>query len=132
MALSSTLLKAVAFVSAPKTALIVSHPVRGLAAVVAIRAAKRAAPPRLGTALAVLAGATALPFVLRAWKGRPPRTPAAEGTPASKSRAAPVVLPVDPPALPDAAENRRRLVSRPGDIAGPPPPAGPATASVRR
>lgn len=70
MGLTSALIKGLAFARAPKTALVVTHPVRGTAALVAAKAVKRAAPPRLGTALAVLAAATAVPFVLRALKKR--------------------------------------------------------------
>jgi hypothetical protein len=70
MGVRSTLFKTLAYTRAPKTALILSSPVRGAAAILAAKALKKAAPPRLGTALGVLAASAALPAVVAWWQRR--------------------------------------------------------------
>ncbi len=69
MSLSSTLLKALAVARAPRASLVLTHPVGGTAALIALRAARKAAPPRLGSALLWIAVSAAVPLVLRA-RGR--------------------------------------------------------------
>ncbi|MEK9500223.1 hypothetical protein [Gaopeijia maritima] len=61
---SHLLLKTASYLRAPKTTLVLSHPIRGTAAVVALKAVQKAAPPRLGSALVWMAATTAVPLWL--------------------------------------------------------------------
>lgn len=59
---SHLLLKAASYLRAPKSTLVLLHPVRGTAAVVAAKALSKATPPRLGSALVWMAVTTAVPL----------------------------------------------------------------------
>lgn len=61
---SHLLLKAASYLRSPKTTLILSHPIRGTAAVIAVKALSKAAPPRLGSALVWMTVTTAVPIWL--------------------------------------------------------------------